>query len=66
MGWSNAIFETGCQVIINFLNGPNSVCPWENRVMVEDIKVWASTRRLVFLMVLPREQEGSPLACLVV
>ncbi|KAI8534270.1 hypothetical protein RHMOL_Rhmol10G0077200 [Rhododendron molle] len=48
MGWSNAIFETGCQVIINFLNGPNSVCPWENRVMVEDIKVWASTRSSSF------------------
>lgn len=31
-------FETDCQVIINCLNGPNSVCLWEIKVMVEDIR----------------------------
>ncbi|KAI8534273.1 hypothetical protein RHMOL_Rhmol10G0077400 [Rhododendron molle] len=48
MGWSNAIFETDCQVIINCLNEPNSACPGKIRIMVEDIKVWMSTRSWSF------------------
>ncbi|KAI8524398.1 hypothetical protein RHMOL_Rhmol13G0147200 [Rhododendron molle] len=49
MNFSEVIFESDCQELIKYINDGNRLCAWEIYSVVEDIKVWAQSRRWSFV-----------------
>ncbi|XP_058185049.1 uncharacterized protein LOC131302422 isoform X1 [Rhododendron vialii] len=49
MGFSEVIFESDCQVLMNCFKEKPTPCPWELCSFVKDIKTWAHSRNWSFV-----------------
>lgn len=58
MGTPGAFFESNCHTLLHSLNHGDAQCPWDIDDLVEDIKALGL---LVFLMVVPGEEQSSSL-----